>query len=30
MPRKLKSSTSEAPLAPIPSDILDQSVRQGR
>ena len=29
MPRKPKSSTSEAPLAPIPSDILDQFVRQG-
>lgn len=29
MPRKLKSSTSEAPLAPIPSEILDQFVRQG-
>jgi putative transposase len=29
MPRKLKSSTSEAPLAPIPSDILDQFVGQG-
>ena len=29
MPRKLKSSTSEAPLAAIPSEILDQFVRQG-
>ena len=29
MPRKPKSSTSEAPLAPIPSEILDQFVRQG-
>src|SRR6266853_1267740 len=29
MPRKPKSSTSEAPLAPIPSDMLDQFVRQG-
>jgi putative transposase len=29
MPRKPKSSTSEVPLAPIPSDILDQFVRQG-
>jgi transposase-like protein len=29
MPRKPKSSTSDAPLAPIPSDILDQFVRQG-
>ena len=28
MPRKLKSST-EAPLAPIPAEILDQFVRQG-
>ena len=29
MPRKRKSSTSEAPLAPIPSEILDQFVGQG-
>jgi hypothetical protein len=29
MPRKSKSSTSEAPLAPIPSEILDQLVRHG-
>jgi putative transposase len=29
MPRKPKTSTSEAPLAPIPADILDQFVRQG-
>jgi putative transposase len=29
MPRKPKPSTSEAPLAPIPSQILDQFVRQG-
>jgi transposase-like protein len=29
MPRKPKSSTVEAPLAPIPSEILDQFVRQG-
>jgi hypothetical protein len=29
MPRKPKSSTSEVRLAPIPSDILDQFVRQG-
>ena len=29
MPRKPKSSPSEAPLAPIPSEILDQFVRQG-
>src|SRR5215207_3889154 len=29
MPRKPKSSTSEAPLAPIPAEILDQFVRQG-
>ena len=29
MPRKPKSSTSAAPLAPIPSEILDQFVRQG-
>src|SRR5947208_3600491 len=29
MPRKLKSSMSEVPLAPIPSEILDQFVRQG-
>ena len=28
-PRKPKSLTSEAPLAPIPSEILDQFVRQG-
>src|ERR1044071_2466933 len=29
MSRKPKSLTSEAPLAPIPSEILDQFVRQG-
>lgn len=29
MPRKPKSSTSEVPLAPIPSEILDQLVGQG-
>lgn len=29
MPRKRKSSTSEAPLAPIPSEVLDQFVGQG-
>src|SRR5438874_10937675 len=29
MPRKLKSSMSEVPLAPIPDEILDQFVRQG-
>jgi putative transposase len=29
MPRKAKLSTSEAPLAPIPAEILDQCVRQG-
>src|SRR2546427_6653180 len=29
MPRRTKSSPSEAPLAPIPSEILDQFVRQG-
>jgi putative transposase len=29
MPRKPKSSTFAAPLAPIPSEILDQFVRQG-
>ena len=29
MPRKLKSSPSEAPLAPIPAKILDRFVRQG-
>jgi transposase-like protein len=29
MPRKLKSSTPDAPLAPIPAEILDQFVRQG-
>ena len=29
MPRKPKSSTSEAPLAPEPSEILDQFVGQG-
>src|SRR3982074_2005523 len=29
MPRKPKSSTSDAPLAPIASEILDQFVRQG-
>ena len=28
MPRKPKSSTSEAPLTPIPSEILNQFVRQ--
>jgi putative transposase len=29
MPRKSTPSTSEVPLAPIPSDVLDQFVRQG-
>ena len=29
MPRKPKSATREAPLAPVPSEILDQFVRQG-
>jgi hypothetical protein len=29
MPRKPKSFTSEAPLAPIPAAILDQFVGQG-
>jgi putative transposase len=29
MPRKPKTSTSDAPLAPIPSEILDQFVGQG-
>jgi hypothetical protein len=29
MPRKPKSLTSEAPLAPILSEILDQFVRRG-
>jgi putative transposase len=29
MPRKPKSSTGQAPLAPIPFEILDQFVRQG-
>ena len=29
MPRKPKSSTSEAPLAPIPAEVLDQFVGQG-
>ncbi len=29
MPKKLKSSTSDAPLAPIPAEILDQFVGQG-
>ena len=29
MPRKPKASTSEAPLAPVPAEILDQFVRQG-
>src|SRR5919112_1876085 len=29
MRRKPKSLTPEAPLAPVPSDILDQFVRQG-
>jgi transposase-like protein len=29
MPRRTKSSPSEAPLAPIPSEILDQFVGQG-
>ena len=29
MPRKPKRSVSEAPLAPVPSEILDEFVRQG-
>ena len=29
MPRKPKPPKSEAPLAPVPSEILDQFVRQG-
>src|SRR5436305_13761365 len=29
MPRKPKSPTSEAPLAPVPPEILDEFVRQG-
>jgi putative transposase len=29
MPRKLKPPKSEAPLAPVPSEILDEFVRQG-
>src|SRR5882672_10082481 len=29
MPRKPKSSTSEAPRAPIPAEVLDQLVGQG-
>ena len=29
MPRKPKRPTSDAPLAPVPSEILDQFVRQG-
>ncbi len=29
MPRKQKISASEAPLAPIPSEVLDQFVGQG-
>jgi transposase-like protein len=29
MPRKPKAAASEAPLEPIPSEILDQLVRQG-
>ena len=29
MPRKRKDLTPEAPLAPVPSEILDQFVRQG-
>ncbi len=29
MPKKLQSSTSDAPLAPIPAEILDQFVGQG-
>lgn len=29
LPRKPKVSTSEAPLAPIPAEILDQFVHQG-
>ena len=29
MPRKPQSATPDAPLAPIPSEILDQFVRQG-
>jgi putative transposase len=29
VPRKPKVSRSEAPLAPVPAEILDQFVRQG-
>ena len=29
MPRKPKRARSEEPLAPVPSEILDQFVRQG-
>ena len=29
MPRKTKRPLSAAPLAPVPSEILDQFVRQG-
>src|SRR5688572_17638976 len=29
MPRKPKSATPDVPLAPVPSEILDQFVRQG-
>lgn len=29
MPRKPKRQSTEAPLAPVPSEILDQFVRQG-
>jgi putative transposase len=29
MPRRRKTLTPDAPLAPIPSEILDQFVRQG-
>ena len=29
MPRRQKSSILEAPLAPVPAEILDQFVRQG-
>lgn len=29
MPRKPKSTPSDAPLAPVPSEILDQVVGQG-
>jgi len=29
MPRKRKSASTDAPLAPVPSEILDQFVRQG-